>query len=392
METPTCPSLLFPVTTGVLTTSYPRYPGDFAGCFVEDSVSAHVQAGETVEVIAAGAASEDEHGRHAQVRILRVDVPAPQGASPLFYGDGAPETLERGGLAAWAQALFFWAGLCRRIHERAPAWDRVVAHWMVPCGLAAHAAAPHLPLIVHAHSGDVALMERIPGGAALGRRLARSAAQLNFVSADLRDRFAGLTGIATGRVVRLGPSAQATAPGEDAAGRAPLRRSLGIDGPTILSAGRLVPIKGFDVLLRAVARAAADRGAGVDAPVTLVILGEGPERPRLERMAARLGVDLRLPGVVPRGSVASWMRAADVYAQPSRRLATGRTEGLPIATLEALAVGLPIVISRTGGLAELDGQPGVSVVPAEDTCAWAAALTAAVSRPEATPSRTRAGV
>jgi glycosyltransferase involved in cell wall biosynthesis len=72
-------------------------------------------------------------------------------------------------------------------------------------------------------------------------------------------------------------------------------------------------------------------------------LGDGPERARLDRLAAELGVRLHLPGFVPRPDVAAWLRAADLYAQPSVQLANGRTEGAPVATLEARAVGIPVV-------------------------------------------------
>jgi glycosyltransferase involved in cell wall biosynthesis len=54
--------------------------------------------------------------------------------------------------------------------------------------------------------------------------------------------------------------------------------------------------------------------------------------------------------------VPEWLAAADLYVQPSRVLPSGRTEGLPMATLEALAVGLPVIASRSGGLAELASQ------------------------------------
>jgi glycosyltransferase involved in cell wall biosynthesis len=116
--------------------------------------------------------------------------------------------------------------------------------------------------------------------------------------------------------------------------------------------GRLVPIKGFDLLLRAAALAEARSGN----KAVVVILGDGPERARLTRSALRLGVDLRLPGFVPRAEVDPWLRAAGVYVQPSRALSNGRTEGLPVSTLEALAQGAPVIASDSGGLAEL-GAP-----------------------------------
>ena len=106
--------------------------------------------------------------------------------------------------------------------------------------------------------------------------------------------------------------------------------------------------------------------------VTVVILGDGPERSRLEAMARRLRIDLRLPGYVPRDEVARWMAAADIYVQPSRPLRNGRTEGMPTATREALQAGLPVIVSRTGGLAELRG---VRMVPPEDVTDLALSLT-----------------
>src|SRR5262249_13111854 len=142
-----------------------------------------------------------------------------------------------------------------------------------------------------------------------------------------------------------------------------VRAAFGLDGPTVLSVARLVPIKGLDVLVRACAPRRDDATPPRPA-IHVVILGEGPERERLRALATRLGVPLRLPGLVPRTEVAAWMRAADVYAQPSRTLDNGRSEGMPVATLEALAAGLPVVAAASGGLAELPARGAdVRLVP-----------------------------
>jgi glycosyltransferase involved in cell wall biosynthesis len=86
-------------------------------------------------------------------------------------------------------------------------------------------------------------------------------------------------------------------------------------------------------------------------------------------------VPLRLVGRVAREEVPVWLRRADLYAQPSRTLPGGRAEGMPLATLEALAAGLPVVVSDSGGLRELGARrPDVRVVPAGDVAALAAAL------------------
>ena len=362
------------MTVGVLTTSFPRHAGDFAGGFVADSVRALAASGGDVEVIAAddGAGAADGVARPdlgPGVRVWRVPVPVAAGPR-LFYGDGAPEARERGGAGVWAQAAAFWAGLCERLRARAWRWSAIEAHWLVPCGLAARACLPRLPSTVHAHSGDVALLERLPGGPVLARYVAGPRGDILFASEDLRRRFERLSGAAVGRVMpRPRPGAPAVV---DPAHRLEARRSLRFDGHTLLSVGRLVPIKGFDVLVRAAALA-GERG-GVP---SVVILGDGPERERLTMLARRLGVPLRLPGFVQRQDVPRWMTAADLYVQPSRRLASGRTEGLPVATLEALSLGVPVVASATGGLSELPHPaPRLRLVPADDPAALAAALAA----------------
>lgn len=316
---------------GLLTTSFPRHPGDYAGSFVGDRAQRLLDDGHVVEVLAAGDLPGVVVDGRLTVRRIPVDS--------LFYGEGAPEVLERGG-AAWLAAARFLAALAAAARARAASWDAVESHWLVPSALAASAAAPRLPRRAFAHSGDVALCERIPLGRAIARRLAGDGTDLRFVSLDLQARFAGLAGRATVGTVEalaLPPSLFSRRAGPDAA----LRRRLGLEAPTVLAVGRLVPIKGHAALLAACARARARSSAARKPEV--VILGDGPERERLVRLAGGLEVPLRLAGTVPRTEVADWLRAADLFAHPSIRLPNGRTEGAPIAAREARAVGIPVV-------------------------------------------------
>ena len=355
---------------GVLTTSYPRTPGDFAGAFVADRARALLAAGHEVEVLAAGAGALLGTTRDGRLTLTRLPASFARG-SDLFAGAGAPEALERGGLAvAWA-ALRFSAELSAAVAARAPRWDRVESHWLAPCALAAVAAAPSLPHRATAHSGDVALLERAPFGRSLARILARADVELVFVSEALRRRFALLAGGAGGVVEPIEPRIF----GRDARALSDAPTRTASAGPTVVSVGRLVPIKGLDLLVRACAPRAGDT-----TPIRLVLVGEGPERERLGLLAARLGVPLELAGLVPRDEVPTWLRAADVYAQPSRTLSNGRTEGLPLATLEALSTGMPVVVSDSGGLAELPARGArVRVVPASDVASLAAAVRAGLA-------------
>ena len=141
------------------------------------------------------------------------------------------------------------------------------------------------------------------------------------------------------------------------------------DARILLSTARLAPQKGIDQAVRALAELPAD--------TVLVVLGEGPERRNLERLAHEAGVGERLflPGRVP--DVAAWLRRAAVYVQPSR------WEGFGLSVLEAMHASLPVVATRVSSLPELvvDGETGL-LVPAGDPAALARAIGNALDRPE----------
>jgi glycosyltransferase involved in cell wall biosynthesis len=343
---------------GVVTTSFPRHAGDYAGSFVGDHVRQLLAEGHAVDVLAAGDGGHLDETReieHARLAVTRI-VPGPSGESgnDLFYGSGAPEALEQGGPAIWFAAARFFIALAAAVAKRAHHFDLIESHWLVPSALAALAAAPAGRHRAYAHSGDVALLERIPFGRTIARRLVRGTIALRFVSAGLQARFAALAGVTgpVGAVEPLIPYAGewSRRAGVDVSGR----RQLGLAGPTVLAVGRLVPIKGHDRLLRACGRVQAERAAGAAADaLEVVILGDGPERARLGRLADELGVRLRLPGFVPRADVVRWLRASHVYVQPSISLPSGRSEGAPFATAEARAVGIPVLVeSDVGRLVE----------------------------------------
>jgi len=358
------------VRIGVLTTSYPRWPGDYAGCFVEDRVRALLGDGHDVEVLAAAPADREAPSWVAteqtvaafddRLRVFRLPAAVP-GTAPLFYDGGAPEALERRDLLTYYAAARFAAGLSLATGERAgrAGWQAVEAHWLVPSALAAAASTPHLPIRAYAHSGDVALLERLPLGRALARRLALSGADLRFVTAELRYRFARLAGRPVGQVEPLGPAPGVFRP-RGVAPDAEARRQLGLRAPTLLAVGRLVPIKGHAMLLRACARVRATMPERIPGP-EVVILGDGPERLRLQRLAAELRLPLRLPGFVPRDEVAQWLRAAHLFVQPSVQLDNGRAEGAPVALAEARAVGTPVVMESDRNRLEIALRSALTV-------------------------------
>lgn len=360
---------------GVVTTSYPRFADDGAGVFVRERVRVLRAAGHEVEVLAAGdgrPASTDEPW------VTRITAPG------LFYAGGAPEALEgerRQRALAWTRALGFSTTLLARLIERRGRWRAVESHWILPCGIAVAAALPGLPHRAHLHGGDVYLLDRLPWAGSVARTLCRTRPELVFASASLRDRFAAVAGatpdaLGARSVVEAAPFDRSIFGPRSQAERAEARQALGYSGSTVLAAGRLVPIKGFDRLLDAIATLAPPRP-------TLVIAGEGAERPELERRARVLGLDLHLLGQVGQGELARHMAAADVFVHPCRALPNGRSEGMPLVVREALARGLPVVASASGGIQELSGSLGLVLVAPGDLRALGHAMARLLGRGDA---------
>lgn len=177
---------------------------------------------------------------------------------------------------------------------------------------------------------------------------ARAAVELGLAPAG-RSRVI-VNGIDPGRVRAAPPLPRA------AVGLAP-------DAPVLGTVARFDPIKALDVLLRAFAR--------LDAATRLLIVGDGPEAPRLRALARELGVDGRVVLTGARPDAPRCLPLMDVYVSASRR------EGLPLAVLEAMACGRPVVATRVPGHVDVveDGRTGV-LVPADDPAALAAAVAA----------------
>lgn len=142
--------------------------------------------------------------------------------------------------------------------------------------------------------------------------------------------------------------------------------------PLLLGVGRLVPKKGFDLLIEALA-VLRDRGTGFRA----VIGGEGPEADALRALRDRLGLADRveLPGALSNDRVRQLMADATLFALPCRIDARGDQDGIPVVLMEAMACGVPCVSGDLPAIRELiaDGRSG-RLIPPGDVPALAAAL------------------
>jgi len=313
---------------GVITTSYPRTPGDFSGAFVAEHVRwMEEAAGWEVDVVAAGGADG------------RVSAGA-----DLFYDEGAPDRLARSPRAWWS-ALKFSRALDTEVRRRASSWDGIVAHWLVPCGVVA--ARTGLPAVAIAHSGDVHLLRRLRVIRPVARTLSRAGVHVSFVTEQLRELFLERAG-------RVELSSSVTPMGIDFHRFAGQRGGRRAARPRVLFLGRLVPVKGVATLIEAMTL--------VRSAATLTIAGAGPDAASLR---ARAGDDVRFVGEV-RGAARDRLLAdADVVVIPSIAVEGGRSEGLPQVLLEAMATGVPVIASRVGGLAGVSGELVEHVTPGD---------------------------
>jgi phosphatidylinositol alpha-1,6-mannosyltransferase len=240
-----------------------------------------------------------------------------------------------------------------------------------PLGLMAPAlraaGAERLVATTHGHEAGWA---QLPGARRLLRRIGESTDTVTYLGEYTRGRVArALTPAAAARMERLPPGVDEKTFHPGSGGDA-VRAGLGLtDRPVVVCVSRLVPRKGQDTLIRALPRVLAAQPETV-----LLIVGGGPYRADLERMADRLGVRaaVRFTGAVPWERLPAHFGAGDVFAMPCRTRRGGLdVEGLGIVYLEASATGLPVIAGDSGGApdAVLDGETGWVVRGGEETAA-----------------------
>lgn len=270
--------------------------------------------------------------------------------------------------------------------EGVPPVDLIHAHYLYPTGLAAiHAGARlGIPVIVTAHGSDVHTNPgRSRGIARLTRSCIESADQVVAVSRDLARRIERLGAPrSTVRVVRNGVDVEdLVAQGR----RSGLRAEMNIPDEAVVVGfvGRFVEAKGIFDLVSALATLAED---GV--PVRALFVGSGPDGARLEEAVRSRGLSgaVHIPGSLPHGRIGEAYGAMDVFCLPSHK------EGIPVSMLEALALGIPAVVSSVGGIPEVvrDGVEGV-LVSAGDVVRLADALVQLFRCPERRQAMGNAG-
>ena len=355
----------------MVTTSYPRFPGDSVGTFMEPIAASVAARGHEVHLVAPWhplvTRAPEEGGvrfhfyRYAPVPSLNVfGYAAAMRADVSLRGAAyvaAPLALAAGWRAARAVARRYSATIMH-------------GHWVIPGGVVAAAAAPSLPLVVSLHGSDVYIAETVAPARFAARRVFQRAGAVTACSDDLARRAIAL-GADPARIetVPYGVDVERFRPDQGA--RAALRRALHVldADPLVFAAGRLVRKKGFEYLLDAMVHLPG---------VVLALAGAGTLDGELRARAASAGVAdrVRFLGDQPQDRIAQYLAAADVVCLPSVRDDSGNVDGLPNAVLEALASGTPVVTTAAGGIGAVAVHDRTALIVAErDPPAIAAAVT-----------------
>ncbi len=331
-----------PIRVLTLTPFYPNQQDDAAGCFVAEPLEHLARLGVETSVLAVQPFYRD------RMRARESVVPAEWIRYFSFPG----------GFGLPTAGAFLFAQIVGRVREliRLGKIDLIHAHGPLPCGHAAMLLNGELglPYVVSVHGLDAFSTEQVHGRAGqwcrrISQRVYRSSRRVLCVSERVREQV--LEG--TGSTCRTSVVYNAVDPELFS----PRAQDFPIDdAPVVLSVGNLIPIKGHDVLMRAVAALAAEFPS-----LILEIIGSGAELSRLEILAQELKIAdrVRFLGRQSRHQVAEAMRRCTVFALPSRY------EGLGCVYLEAMAVGKPVIGCRGQGIAEVihQGANGFLVGP-----------------------------
>jgi phosphatidyl-myo-inositol dimannoside synthase len=361
----------------VVTSSYPRFPGDGTAPFV-DSISRRVAAlGHEVHLLVPehrewGWPATDGELHFHRYRYSPVRSWTPWGFSAALAG--GPGIKKQ--LYPLAPVVFASATRTARRLLADGTFDVVHAHWLVPNGPIGRAAAGSTPLVLSLHGSDVAVAERSRMIGRVVRGTFERAAAVTAPSTDLLVRAKALGAREPLELIPYGADVATFDASPEVGSAVRARLGIGADDLLVVGIGRLVPVKGFDVLVDAFAT--ASKG---DERLRLVLVGDGPEGAELARRVASLDISrsTTLVGAVTHGEIPGFLAAADVVAVPSVQR-DGFVDGLPNVALEAMAAGKPLIASRVGGLPDLVRADETGLLVDEQNAAQLAEAILALAR------------
>jgi len=364
----------------VLASTYPRWKGDHEPGFVHE-LCLRLCSDFNVVALVPDAPGADADGVLDGVEVRRYRY-APRSWQTLVANGGIVANLRR---AKWKWLLLpgfvFAQYLSVRRIARERRIDVIHAHWLLPQGLIARRASKRaaVPFVVTSHGGDLfGLRSRIP--AIFKRKVAADCAAMTVVSSAMCEE-----------AQRLGlhpPRIEVLPMGVDLQTRFVPDSTVARASDELLFVGRLVPKKGLRFLLAALPRVLAARPHA-----RLTIAGFGPDETALKAQAKELNIDRAVDflGPMAQAGLPALYRRAAVFVAPFVRDDSGDQEGLPVALMEAIGCGCPVVVGEVAGVYDLLGEhAGEIAVDATDPGALSRAILAVLDAPERACERAQA--
>ena len=343
----------------LLSSGFPRYRGDSASIFIKHLAVALAKTNIDVHVIAPGPGEVTGNSvKNPRISRFRYFIP---GLDRLAYGSGILPNLRRNPLL-WLEVPFFMLSMflktltiARRIHP-----DVIHAHWVLPQGAVALIVGfiLNIPVVTTVHGTDVfGLKNRYL--VALKRYVSRCSNAWTSGTDITASTMSGTKTQSNYTKIPMGVDIHHFANGDPTH----LRTGINEEIKIVLFVGRLIEMKGVDILIKAFAMLPPQ----IKENTILWIVGEGNQKSILEKLASSLGIQKRVNfhGHVDNDRLPDYYAAADLFVGPSTTSDNGELEGQGIVFVEAAAGHLCVLSTNSGGIPEVitNGETGILVEP-----------------------------
>ncbi len=346
----------------MITTAYPRFPGDYQGIFLHKLAKALVKEGLSIHVVVPHGEDTRSHGVMEGVHIHRFHYFWPKRFETLTGGFGVPENLKKFRNKLLVPFFMISMGLSLLRIVKRHKIDVINAHWAIPPGfVAAYTQRLHKrPVLLTLYGAELfpikeGRFKQAKPFISYAIRKVRTVVGISDATCNYGKELSGKEDI---EILPDGIDTERFNPGIHPGD---LRKQYDLNNSYFLfSSGRMVERKGFEYLIKAMPTILEKF------PDTkLIIGGDGPERRNLEELIKTLELERNvfLPGFLAAEEFPLFMKACDVFILPSIIDRSGDTEGSATILLEAMACETPVVGTNVGGIpyAITDGEGGFIV-------------------------------
>jgi glycosyltransferase involved in cell wall biosynthesis len=362
----------------VLTSSYPRFEGDGTAPFVRSISEGFMYLGNNVHVIAPYDEAIASYSS-AKLSVHRFWYAPFPSWHIMGHAKALTNDIQFKKEVFFLLPTFFLGQLLMTLGVAIRQKSNLIhAHWVVPSGFVGALVARllNVPLVVSLHGSDIFVAKHSVFLGKIARWVFQQADVVTACSSGLRDGALDL-GVNPDRVHLIPWGAD---PVKFSPGVPSLERSiygLSESDEVVLMLGRLVPKKGFDVIVRSLPYLLPEHPS-----LQVVIGGSGGQEMILHQLAEDLGVldHVHIVGQIPWNDVPSFLNMCDIFVLPSVVDSAGNVDGLPTVLLEAMSTGCAIIASRIAGIPIVleDGVNGILCAPG-DVDAWIESLSRLLS-------------